>query len=75
MSSLQAVQIVLKSKSTTIAVGSTTADVRQEQEEAAGCFQRTGPSGGPDFRRELTAIRRSRHPHTRLAPGPIPTHR
>ena len=52
MSSLQAVQIALERGSAT-AVGST-ADVRQEQEEAAACFQRTRPSGGPGFRRELT---------------------
>ena len=54
MSSLRAVQIALETRSaTTTAVGST-ADVRQEQEEAAGYFQQTGPSGGPGFRRELT---------------------
>ena len=54
MSSLQAVQIALERESgTTAAVGST-ADVRQEQGEAAGSFQRTGPSGGPGVRRELT---------------------
>ena len=35
------------------AVGGT-ADVRQEQGEAAGYFRRTGPSGGPRFRWELT---------------------
>ena len=28
--------------------------MRQEQGEAAGYFQRSGPSGGPGFRRELT---------------------
>ena len=54
MSSLQAVQIALDRRSaTTTAVGST-ADVRQEQGEGLGYFQRTGPSGGPGFRRELT---------------------
>ena len=31
-----------------------TADERQRQREAAGYVQRTGPSGGPGFRRELT---------------------
>ena len=53
MSSLQAVQTALERGSATTAVGSTT-DVRQEQGEAAGYFQRTGPSGGPGFRGELT---------------------
>ena len=53
MSSLQAVQIALERRSATTAVGST-ADVRQEQGEAAGYFQRTGPSGGPGIWRELT---------------------
>ena len=58
MSSLQAVQIVLErwSATTAAAVGST-ADVRQEQGEAAGYFQRTGPSGGPGFRQELNRRR------------------
>ena len=37
----------------TTAVG-TTAGEKLEQGEAAGCVQRTGPSGGPGFRRELT---------------------
>ena len=54
MSSLQAVQIALEKESgTTVAVCST-ADVRQEQGEAAGYFQRTGPSGGPGFGQDLT---------------------
>ena len=54
MSSLQAVQNASeRGLGTTAAVGST-ADVRQEQGEAAGNFQQTGPSGGPGFRRELT---------------------
>ena len=53
MSSLQTVQIALETGSATTAVGSTV-DVRQEQGKAAGYFQRTGPSGGPSFRRELT---------------------
>ena len=57
MSSLQAVQIALERKSgTTTAAGrlSTAEEKKQEQREAAGDFQRTGPSGGPGFRRELT---------------------
>ena len=33
---------------------STTEEKKHEQGEAAGDFQRTGPSGGPGFRRELT---------------------
>ena len=53
MSSLQAIQIALERGSATAAVGNI-ADARQEQGEAAGNFQRTGPSGGPGFRRELT---------------------
>ena len=44
-----AVQIALeRGPATTAAVGST-ADVRQEQGETAGNFQRTGPSGGSWF--------------------------
>ena len=57
MSSLQAVQIALEVKSgTTAAEGrlNTADEKKQEQGEAAGYFQRTGPSGGPGFRRELT---------------------
>ena len=52
-------QIALERKSgTTTAAGRlSTADVRQEQGKAAGNFQRTGPSGGPGFRRELTRRR------------------
>ena len=50
MCSLQAVQIALEKRSATRA----TAVVRQEQGEAAGYFQRTGPSRGPGFRQELT---------------------
>ena len=53
MSSFQAVQIALERWSATTAVGST-ADVRQEQGDAAGYFQPTWPSGGPGLRRELT---------------------
>ena len=47
------VQIALETRSATTAVGST-ADERQTQGEAAGYVQRTEPSGGPGFRRELT---------------------
>ena len=57
MSSLRAVQIAMERKSgTTTAAGrlSTAEEKKQEQGEAAGDFQRTGPSGGPGFRRELT---------------------
>ena len=50
---LQAVQIALESRSATTTVGRI-ADARQGQGEAAGYFQRTGPSGGRGFRRELT---------------------
>ena len=52
MSFLQAVQIVLERRSAITAVGSA-ADERQKQREAVGYVQRTGPSGGPGFRREL----------------------
>ena len=47
----------MKRKSgTTTAAGrlSTAEEKKQEQGEAAGDFQRTGPSGGPGFRRKLT---------------------
>ena len=57
MSSLHAVQIALEEKSgITAAAGrhSTAKDEKQEQGEAAGYVQQTGPSGGPGFRRELT---------------------
>ena len=57
MSSLRAVQIAMERKSgTTTAAGSlgTAGEKKQEQGEAAGNFQRTGPSGCPGFRRELT---------------------
>ena len=57
MSSLHAVRIALEGKSgTTIAAGrlSTAEEKKQEQREGAGYFQRTEPSGGPGFRRELT---------------------
>ena len=57
MSSLRAVQIAMERKSgSTTAAGRLSAaeEKRQEQGEAAGDFQRTGPSGGPGFRRELT---------------------
>ena len=57
MSSLRAVQIAMERKSaTTTAAGrlSTAEEKKQEQGEAAGDFQPTGPSGGPRFRRELT---------------------
>ena len=57
MSSLHAVQISLEGKSgTTTAAGrlSTGEEKKQEQGEAVGYFQRTGPSGGPGFRRQLT---------------------
>ena len=57
MSSLQAVQIALERKSgTTTAAGrlSTAEEKKQEQGGAAGDLQRTGPSGGPGFRWELT---------------------
>ena len=57
MTSLRAVQIATETKSgPTTAAGrlSTAEEKRQEQGEAAGDFQRTGPSGGPGFRRELT---------------------
>ena len=53
MSSLHAVQRAWEGKSGTTAVGST-ADEKQEQGEAVGYVQRTGPSGGPGVRRELT---------------------
>ena len=57
MSSLRAVQVVMERKSgTTTAAGrlSTAEEKKQKRGEAAGDFQRTGPSGGPGFRRELT---------------------
>ena len=56
MSSLHAGQIELEGKSgTTTAAGKlSTAEEKQEQGEAASYVQRTGPSGGPGFRRELT---------------------
>ena len=57
MSSLRAVQIAMERKSGTTTVAgrlSTAEEKKQEQGEAAGDFQRTGPSGGPGFRRELT---------------------
>ena len=57
MSSLHAVQITLEGKSgITTAAGrlSTAEEKKQEQGEAAGYVQRTGSSGGPGFRRELT---------------------
>ena len=58
MSALRAVQIATERKSgTTTAAGrlSTAEEKKQEERgEAAGDFQRTGPSGGPGFRRELT---------------------
>ena len=42
-------------RGTTTAAGRlSAAEKKQEQEEAAGYMQRTGPSGGPGFRRELT---------------------
>ena len=57
MSSLHAVKMVLEGKSgtTTTAAGrlSTAEEKKQEQVEAAGYVQRTGPSEGPGFRREL----------------------
>ena len=56
VSSLHAVQIALEKSGTVTAAGrlSTAEEKKQEQREAAGYFQRTGPSGGPGFRRELT---------------------
>ena len=57
MSSLHEVQIALGGKSgTTTAAGrfSTAEEEKQEQGEAAGYVKQTGPSGGPDFLRELT---------------------
>ena len=53
MSSLHAVRKALEGGSGTTAAGST-ADEKQEQGEAAAYVLRTGPSGGPDFRRKLT---------------------
>ena len=57
MFSLHAVQISLEGKSgTTTAAGrlSTGEEKKQEQGEAAGYFQWTGPSGGPGFWWQLT---------------------
>ena len=57
MSSLHAVQVSLEGKSSaTTAAGrlSTAEEKKQEQGEAAGYFQRTGPSRGPGFWRDLT---------------------
>ena len=56
MSSLRAVQIAMERKSGTTAAAdrlSTAEEKKQEQREAAGYFQRTGPRGGASFRREL----------------------
>ena len=44
-----AVQIALERGPATTAAAGSTADVRQEQGETAGNFQRTGPSGGSWF--------------------------
>ena len=60
MSSLRAVKIAMERKSgTTAAAGrlSTAEEKKQEQGEVAGYFQRTGPSGGPGIRWELTCRR------------------
>ena len=56
MSFLHAVQTAMERKSgTTTAAGRLSgAEKKQEQGEAAGYLQRTGTSGGPGFRRELT---------------------
>ena len=46
----------MEGRSGTTAAG-TTADEKQEQDEAAVCVQRTGPNGRSGFRRELTCRR------------------
>ena len=47
--------VALKGKSGTTAAGRlSTAGEKQEQDKAAGYVLRTGPSGGLDFRREVT---------------------
>ena len=56
MSPLHTVQVALEEKSGTTSAAhrlSTAEEKKQEQGEAAGYFQRTGPSGGPGVRREL----------------------
>ena len=56
MSSLHAVLKPLEEKSSNSTAGgrlSTAVEKKREEGEAAGYVQRTGPSGGPGFRREL----------------------